>query len=397
MLVLIAIVFALLPTKVYGAGRKNVFRYSGTWTDRDSANASRAAINHALSGRCGCPMCQGLRRYYGSRTQPKSPVLGSVQGRTFDSGKVSHGVTRLDQQGVALRTSGSVGSKARERIVVSNSQATDTPTQKSVGSEIPAHQKPTPIETVERNLATLHLSPDDVLADLGSGWDARVLVRAVELYGCKGIGIEIDPLAAAASRKAILKAVADNRIPAGSIKIITGDAREFEPAKHGVTAITAYLYPDLLAELVPILRQVDRVSTPFHRVEGMRQIAIEDIYVKTDSLRYVYVPFAPTKVEPAKASQAKTTRYYFTADWCQHCRRTTPIVNRLKAEGIPIDVLDAGLNQPLIKAWGIESLPAFVVERDGKRTVKTGAMSEAAIRAMYIAAVTKHQGTSQGN
>lgn len=135
--------------------------------------------------------------------------------------------------------------------------------------ELPPGQQPTPDAVVTEMISLMQLRPDDVLADLGCGHDARILIEAVRQTGCRGIGVEIDPVAAEASRRS----VADAGL-SGSIKILQGDALEFDLERHfsaevqdgwQVTAVTAYLYEDLLRQLAPKLQQARVSASPFHQ------------------------------------------------------------------------------------------------------------------------------------
>lgn len=52
---------------------------------------------------------------------------------------------------------------------------------------------PTPMRVVNKVLEYLEPKDTDVLYDLGCG-DGRVIIEASKRYGCKSVGIEIDPL-----------------------------------------------------------------------------------------------------------------------------------------------------------------------------------------------------------
>lgn len=140
-------------------------------------------------------------------------------------------------------------------------------------SYVPPSQEPTPDLVLQDMVDLANLSEQDVLADLGCG-DGRVLIAAVKKYGCRGIGIEIDPAKANEARAEVYEAGLK-----GKIKIITGDALQFWPADHGVTAVTAYLYPELLEKLKPNLQQVGLVLTPFHEVPGLGMERKGDVWV----------------------------------------------------------------------------------------------------------------------
>lgn len=170
---------------------------------------------------CNCPMCQGIR---------------SLQ-RQY---RQQYNQTSLEAQGVD-----------------------DSP-----------DQAPTPDSVINETLSVLQLARNDVLADLGCG-DARILIAAVKRFGCRAIGVEIDPAKASEARRS----VADAGL-SGRVEIITGDALDFDPESRGVTAIVAYLYPELLAQLAPKFRQpgVRVVVTPFHQVPGLTMQHAGDVW-----------------------------------------------------------------------------------------------------------------------
>jgi thioredoxin-like negative regulator of GroEL len=61
------------------------------------------------------------------------------------------------------------------------------------------------------------------------------------------------------------------------------------------------------------------------------------------------------------------TVYYFTAEWCQPCKKTRPIVEKLNHDQQTalfqiIDVDDSG---DLVKHFGIKSVPTFILFEDG--------------------------------
>ena len=61
------------------------------------------------------------------------------------------------------------------------------------------------------------------------------------------------------------------------VSIETGDAKKFDASR--VTAITAYLYPTLLAELSPKLKSVRVVGSPFHKIPGLAMVQSGDVWV----------------------------------------------------------------------------------------------------------------------
>ena len=138
-----------------------------------------------------------------------------------------------------------------------------------------ASQQATPDAVVEQVVNILALTKDDVLADLGCG-DGRILIAATKRYGCRGIGIEIEPAIAETARRR----VADSGL-SDKIQILTGDAVTFDPSSHSVTAITAYLYPELLEKLTPVFKgkTVRVVASPYHQVPGLEMQKTGEVFV----------------------------------------------------------------------------------------------------------------------
>jgi thiol-disulfide isomerase/thioredoxin len=62
------------------------------------------------------------------------------------------------------------------------------------------------------------------------------------------------------------------------------------------------------------------------------------------------------------------TVYYFTADWCQPCKKTRPIVEEMNREQsiAGFQIIDVDDNLELVKTFGIQSVPTFILFEDGK-------------------------------
>jgi thioredoxin 1 len=61
------------------------------------------------------------------------------------------------------------------------------------------------------------------------------------------------------------------------------------------------------------------------------------------------------------------TVYYFTADWCQPCKKTKPIVQELNIEQTQagFQIIDVDDNGDLVKTFGIKSVPTFILFENG--------------------------------
>jgi protein-L-isoaspartate O-methyltransferase len=145
---------------------------------------------------------------------------------------------------------------------------------RNVAGAVRASQEPTPSPVADRIMETLGLSKSDVFADIGCG-DGRLLIEAVETFGCSAVGIEIDPVKADKAREKVKAAGLSDRIT-----VLTGDAKSFDPEAYGVTAAVAYLYPELLEKLKPMLETIPVLVTPFHQVPGLVMESRGDVWVR---------------------------------------------------------------------------------------------------------------------
>lgn len=63
---------------------------------------------------------------------------------------------------------------------------------------------------------------------------------------------------------------------------------------------------------------------------------------------------------------------YFTADWCNPCKRTKPIADELSREGlITFNFIDADTEIEMVNNFKILSIPTFILIEDGKEIKRT--------------------------
>jgi len=60
------------------------------------------------------------------------------------------------------------------------------------------------------------------------------------------------------------------------------------------------------------------------------------------------------------------TVFYFTAEWCEPCKKVKPIVEEMKKEGFQFQMIDADYEQLLVKQFKVSSIPTFILLEDGK-------------------------------
>lgn len=145
-------------------------------------------------------------------------------------------------------------------ILTSSAVAGDLLTAIERNQAASADVQGTPADQLVEVLERLELKPTDTLVDFGCG-DGRVLIAAVKAYGCKAIGIEIDPEQYRAATLAVEAAGVADRVG-----IILGDATTTDVSGN---VGFAYLWPDTLEALAPKLQQLDRFASYQHAVPGL--------------------------------------------------------------------------------------------------------------------------------
>jgi len=71
------------------------------------------------------------------------------------------------------------------------------------------------------------------------------------------------------------------------------------------------------------------------------------------------------------------TVFYFTADWCQPCKKVKPVVEAMKKEGFEFQMIDADYEQILVEKFKVKSIPTFILLEDGRELDRiTGAKTK---------------------
>jgi thiol-disulfide isomerase/thioredoxin len=64
------------------------------------------------------------------------------------------------------------------------------------------------------------------------------------------------------------------------------------------------------------------------------------------------------------------TVYYFTADWCQPCKRTRPIVEEINRDrsDVKFQIIDVDTSMELVKTFNVSSVPTFILLENQEET-----------------------------
>lgn len=107
---------------------------------------------------------------------------------------------------------------------------------------------PTPDDIVAKMLDMAGITKDDVLYDPGCG-DGRIVIAAAKKYGCKGVGIDINPVRVKEAKANVRRNGVEKLV-----EIREGDIYEvdFRPA----SVVTLYLLPSMNVKLLPQLEKL---------------------------------------------------------------------------------------------------------------------------------------------
>jgi thioredoxin 1 len=73
--------------------------------------------------------------------------------------------------------------------------------------------------------------------------------------------------------------------------------------------------------------------------------------------------------------------YYFTADWCNPCKKVRPIVEEINREtDSKFQIIDVDSEMELVKKFEVRSVPTFILIKNGIEVNRiTGAQTKQAL------------------
>ena len=141
---------------------------------------------------------------------------------------------------------------------------------------------PTPIPVVDAMLDLAKVTRSDVVYDLGCG-DGRIVVRAATRFGCRGVGVDLNPERVKEAKTNAMRANVTELT-----RFEVGDVFEFDVS--AATVVTMYLLPSVNLKLRPrLLKELKPgtrlVSHDFHMgdwaAEITRDVGRSRIYLWT--------------------------------------------------------------------------------------------------------------------
>jgi SAM-dependent methyltransferase len=149
----------------------------------------------------------------------------------------------------------------------------------------------TPYEVVEEMLGIAGVNKDDILYDLGCG-DGRIVITAAKKYGCRGVGVDLDPQRIKESKENAVKESVENQV-----KFIQQDLFEAEISE--ATVMTLYLLSSVNLKLRPrILRELKpgtRIVSHDFSMGDWEADMEKDVFVGSDR-HHIYFWVVPADV-----------------------------------------------------------------------------------------------------
>jgi cyclopropane fatty-acyl-phospholipid synthase-like methyltransferase len=109
---------------------------------------------------------------------------------------------------------------------------------------------PTPDNVIAKMFEMGKIKKDDIIFDLGCG-DGRILYMAAEKFGCRGIGLELNP---ERIREAMDQAVKYKDTVGTRVEIRFGDALKVKDISDA-TVVVMYMFPEFMDLWYPIAKE----------------------------------------------------------------------------------------------------------------------------------------------
>jgi precorrin-6B methylase 2 len=147
----------------------------------------------------------------------------------------------------------------------------------------------TPQDVVDAMLTLANVRREDVLYDLGCG-DGRVVITAAKRYGCRAVGVDIDPLRVTDARANVRRSGVD--------RLVGIEQRDmFELNLDPATVVTLYLSPSHNARLLPQLAKLkpgSRVVSHQFGIPRIKPNRVVEMTSKVDGKTHtIYLWVAP--------------------------------------------------------------------------------------------------------
>ena len=112
---------------------------------------------------------------------------------------------------------------------------------------------PTDEKIIEKMFEMAKVGKDDVVFDLGCG-DGRICAMAAKKWGCRGVGVDIEPERVLLWPETIKKYNVTNFVYKGMLEYRLGDALKV-PDLNKASVVMLYMFPEFMDQLKPMAQK----------------------------------------------------------------------------------------------------------------------------------------------
>jgi SAM-dependent methyltransferase len=150
---------------------------------------------------------------------------------------------------------------------------------------------PSPAEIIERMLEAANVKRGEIVVDLGCG-DGRILITAVQKFGAKAVGVELNPRLVKEASEMIARLGLQNHA-----RVVRGDIFEADLSQADVVALylTTGSNEKLRPKLEQSLRPGARVVSHDYGIRGWNPVDVQEVFVHNRRHRIYLYEIGPRK------------------------------------------------------------------------------------------------------
>ena len=227
----------------------------------------------------------------------------------------------------------------------------------------------TPTAAIVPMLDVLNPQPWQTIYDLGCG-DARILIAAVQRYGCSAVGVEINPETVKIAKQKVAEAGLSDKI-----EIVQDDVTTYQRLDEA-DLITMYLYEPTIRRLLPRFRRLrpgTKVLSYMHPMPGINAQLTSCSIGSVDHKFYVYqVPVpAPTPTPVVDKPQSAQPQAPADCEVVLYVAANCPPCERAKLRDLPI-LKRLGVRTKIVTRHRYRVTPSYTLIRGRRSKVVVG-------------------------
>lgn len=151
---------------------------------------------------------------------------------------------------------------------------------------------PTPPEVVDKMLELAQITKVDLVYDLGCG-DGRIVVAAAKKFGCRAVGVDIDPMRVKEARALVEKNEVGDLVRIEQADIFSVDLGDAD-------VVALFLLPNLNRKLIPQLEKMkpgSRIVSHCWPMPGIKARTVATVMTSEPREREIFFWTTPLEAE----------------------------------------------------------------------------------------------------